>query len=69
MHCDKVNEKTVWIRPIIARTQHGEMAEIGVGGGGGDLTRRPELDLDSNYKIDEFLELLVVPLSLLCLNK
>ena len=57
MHCDRVNEKTVWIRPIITRTQYGEIAEVGVGGGGGDLTRRPELDLDSDDKIDEFLEL------------
>jgi hypothetical protein len=57
LHCDKLNEKTVWIRPIVTRTAKGEMAEVGVGGGGGDLTRRLEIELDSEGVIDEFLGL------------
>ena len=57
LHCQSLNEKTVWIRPIITRTKHGEMAEVGVGGGGGDLKQRPELVLDSESDIVEFLGL------------
>jgi hypothetical protein len=57
LRCDKLNDKVVWIRPIITRTNHGEMAEIGVGGGVDDLVQRLEIELDSLDAIDEFLEL------------
>jgi hypothetical protein len=59
MHCDTVNQKTVRIVPIITRTEHGEVAEIGVGGGGGDLTRRLELEVTSEHEIEEFLRMWV----------
>ena len=57
MHCPTITDKTVWIKPIITRTQFGEMAEVGVGGGGGDLTQRPELELDNDFVIDQLLSL------------
>lgn len=57
LHCAKLDDKTVWIRPIIARTRQGDMAEVGVGGGGGDLSRHLDLVLDTNDIIDEFLGL------------
>jgi hypothetical protein len=57
MHCPTISEKTVWIKPIITRTKYGEMAEVGVGGGGGDLAQRPELELDSDFVIDQLLSL------------
>lgn len=57
MYCKTINEKTVWIRPIVTRTKAGaEVGETGVGGGLGDLTRRPELELD-DFMIDQFLGL------------
>jgi DNA cross-link repair 1C protein len=55
--CGHLNRRTVWIRPIVARMPSGqEIAEMGVGGGGGDLTRRPELELDSDVIIQKFLK-------------
>ena len=57
MHCDTLNDKTVWIRPIITRTKIGEVPEVGVGGGGGDLSRRLEIEFDSEGVIDQFLGL------------
>lgn len=61
MHCELINEKTVWIKPIITRMKNGlEIGEIGVGGGGGDLIRRPELELDNGRMIDQFLGLYVL---------
>jgi len=60
LHCENVNQNTVYIRPIIARSRTGqELGEVGVGGGGGDLSRRPELELDDPYMIDELLGLSV----------
>ncbi|KAG0651652.1 DNA cross-link repair 1C [Hyphodiscus hymeniophilus] len=57
LHCGKLDDKTVWIRPIVTRTRHGEMAEVGVGGGGGDLAQRIQIELDSEGLIDQFLGL------------
>jgi hypothetical protein len=57
MHCPTTDKKTVWIKPIITRTKHGEIAEVGVGGGGGDLAQRPELEVDSDLAIDQLLDL------------
>lgn len=58
MRCKAIDQNTVWIQPIIRRTKSGEeVAEIGIGGGGGDLSRRPELDLDSDFVIEQFLSL------------
>jgi hypothetical protein len=56
-HCPTINAETVWIKPIIARTKYGELAEIGVGGGGGDLAQHPELEIDSDFVIDQLLSL------------
>lgn len=58
MRCSTINDKTVWIRPIVTRTESGvEIAEIGIGGGGGDLAQRPELELDNGCVIDQLLAL------------
>lgn len=60
MQCDfiKNHNEVVWIRPIITRTKLGaEIAEIGIGGGGGDLTQSPELELDSDVVIEQLLGL------------
>lgn len=44
-YCQTVlDSPVVWIRPIIARVNGHELAEIGVGGGGDDLNRDAELD-------------------------
>jgi DNA cross-link repair 1C protein len=57
MQCEAITDKTVWIRPIVTRTELGaEIAEIGVGGGGGDLAKRPELEFDNNAVIDKLLD-------------
>jgi DNA cross-link repair 1C protein len=57
MRCDAINDKTVWIRPIVTRTELGEeIAEVGVGGGGGDLTQRPELEFDDDAVINKLLD-------------
>jgi DNA cross-link repair 1C protein len=56
MRCKAITDNTVWIRPIVTRTAlGGEMAEAGVGGGGGDLTQRPELEFDSDAVIGQLL--------------
>ena len=57
LRCEAVNDNTVWIRPIVTRTNLGvEVAELGVGGGGGDLTQRPELEFDNDAAISQLLE-------------
>ncbi|KAL2266186.1 hypothetical protein VTJ83DRAFT_5538 [Remersonia thermophila] len=45
VYCDTVkNNPVVWIRPIITRLSDGrDVVEAGVGGGGEDLRRKPEL--------------------------
>lgn len=56
MRCDTITDQTVWIRPIVTRIKDGvEIAEVGVGGGGGDLTQRPELEFDGNEVIGQLL--------------
>ncbi|KAG9240720.1 hypothetical protein BJ878DRAFT_578831 [Calycina marina] len=58
MHCKNVNEKTVYILPIVARSRHGQdMGEIGIGGSGHDLGPHPELELGDAHVIDQFLGL------------
>lgn len=62
MRCDFIenHQKVVWIRPIIARTKAGvEIAEIGIGGGAGDLTQSPELELDSGVAVEQLMSLYV----------
>jgi len=55
--CSALNERNVvWIRPIICRNGNNEVAEVGTGGGGGDLTQNPELELDET-SIRMFLQL------------
>lgn len=52
------NENVVWIRPIIARTKDGaELAEIGIGGGGEDLSRELEVEIDDSVDIEGLLKL------------
>lgn len=52
------NGKIVWITPIVTRTVDGEeIAEVGVGGGGGDLVQRPELEVSSADDIEGFIGL------------
>lgn len=52
------NEKVVWIRPIIARTKDGgELAEVGIGGGGEDLSREIEVEIDDSVDIEGLLKL------------
>lgn len=55
--CPGLSAKTVWIRPIITRTEHGDVAEVGVGGGGTDLKQPLELILEDEYDIEQFLGL------------
>lgn len=55
--CNAPNNNTVWIRPIITRLNGEEISEMGVGGGGGDLTGRPELELDSDVVIQQLMTL------------
>jgi len=53
------NPNVVWITPIVARLPDGtEIAEIGVGGGGGDLKQHAELELCSEADVDTFLEMM-----------
>lgn len=58
MRCEAITENTIWIRPIVTRNKLGvEIAEAGVGGGGGDLSQRPELEFDSDAVISQLLAL------------
>lgn len=58
MNCPAINNKIVWIKPIITRLEDGsEIAEIGIGGGWGDLAQRPELRLDSEMVVGQLLQL------------
>ncbi len=58
IRCSHLGDQTVWIKPIIARTSSGQdIAEIGIGGGGGDLNRRPEIELDSDAITMQLLDL------------
>jgi len=60
MHCSEVkSEKTVWIRPIITRTNGEEIPEVGVGGGGGDLNQHPDLVIGDSAIVDELMSLWV----------
>jgi DNA cross-link repair 1C protein len=57
VRCNAVTNNAVWIRPIVTRNNLGvEIAELGVGGGGGDLTQRPELEFDNDAVISQLLE-------------
>ncbi|KAI9744485.1 MAG: hypothetical protein M1818_002014 [Claussenomyces sp. TS43310] len=60
IRCAGIGSETVWIRPIITRTASGrEVNETGIGGGGGDLTERPELQLGSSAALQQLMQLLV----------
>lgn len=53
------NPNVVWITPIVARLADGtEIAEVGVGGGGGDLKQHAELELCSEADVDIFLAMM-----------
>ena len=59
-HCDAVRTASVvWIRPIVCRYPrgHGEMAETGAGGGGGDLNKEAELEISSQHELDRLCRL------------
>lgn len=50
--------QTVFIRPILSRDEEGhELAEMGVGGGGGDLVRKHELEPFDNGAIANLIDL------------
>lgn len=56
--CPAINDEIVWIQPIVTRTKSGEdIEEVGIGGGGGDLSRRPELDLTNPAIFQQLLQL------------
>jgi len=56
--CSHLGDQTVWIKPIITRTSSGQdICEIGIGGGGGDLNQRPEIELGSDAIIMQLMEL------------
>ena len=59
IHCESLKSKdTVWIRPIITRTQSGEtVPELGAGGGGGDLLQNHELELNDVTATVELMKL------------
>lgn len=58
MNCPAINDDIVWIQPIVTRTTSGvEIEEVGVGGGGGDLSPRPELDLTNPAIFQQLLQL------------
>jgi len=57
----KKNKSIVWVTPIISRMEDGtEIAEVGAGGGGGDLYQIQEVDLGNDAMIES--------LRLLCAN-
>lgn len=52
------NSNTVWIRPIVTRNRDGaELAEIGIGGGGEDLTGNLEVELGDRMHVEETLKM------------
>lgn len=54
MNCPAINNKTVWIKPIITRLKNGsEITEIGIGRGWGDLAQQPELRFGSELVVDQ----------------
>jgi DNA cross-link repair 1C protein len=55
--CNAANNTTVWIRPIIARVNGNDIIEKGIGGGAGDLTQRPELELHSDLIVQELMNM------------
>jgi hypothetical protein len=57
-YCSTVKDSpVVWIQPIITRLPSGQdVAEVGVGGGGDDLEREPELDYLSPDDVESLLE-------------
>lgn len=60
LQCAAINQKTVFIQPIIARTKFGaEIVECGVGGGGDDLNQQPELELNDNNVVEKVVNLCV----------
>ncbi|TVY91467.1 Protein artemis [Lachnellula willkommii] len=47
--CPGIDEKVVWIRPIVTRLKNGtELEEAGIGGGGQDLIEQSQLELDDD---------------------
>lgn len=55
--CTAIKEQNiVWIQPIVCRTRNMEVAEVGIGGGGGDLTQKLELELD-DHSINQLIQL------------
>jgi DNA cross-link repair 1C protein len=56
VHSDEVNAaNVVWITPIIARHKGVEIAEIGVGGGQGDLNQTHSLELYDQGSVQQLL--------------
>ncbi|GAD92807.1 DNA repair protein [Paecilomyces variotii No. 5] len=52
-----VSGKAVYITPIVTRSSDGEVPEIGVGGGGGDLYQSHELELPDETSVEQLEKL------------
>ncbi|KAK8084192.1 hypothetical protein PG997_005463 [Apiospora hydei] len=54
------NQPIVWIKPIVSRLPDGrEVAEVGIGGGGGDLEREAELQCVTADNLDAVISMYV----------
>ncbi|KAK8131822.1 artemis protein [Apiospora sp. TS-2023a] len=60
--CSVIQNKyksVVWIKPIVSRLPDGqEIAEVGIGGGGGDLEREAELQYITADNLDEIVSII-----------
>ena len=56
LRCHMINEKTVWIRPIITRAANGDISEVGCRGGRDDIDRHFEVELDRVDVIEQLLD-------------
>ncbi|KAK8018994.1 Artemis protein, partial [Apiospora marii] len=53
------NQPVVWIKPIVSRLPDGqEIAEVGIGGGGGDLEREAELQYITADNVDAVISMI-----------
>ncbi|KAL8811764.1 MAG: hypothetical protein Q9200_001530 [Gallowayella weberi] len=53
----QASKNTIWITPLINRSEKGDIPEVGAGGGGGDLTQMHELELTDSQAGPKLIEL------------
>ncbi|KAL8820313.1 MAG: hypothetical protein Q9223_001451 [Gallowayella weberi] len=53
----EASKNTIWITPLINRSEKGDIPEVGAGGGGGDLTQMHELELTDSQAGPKLIEL------------